>query len=305
MASYILRRILQAPLVLLVLVTCTFFLMRLAPGGPFDDERERPPAVEAALQAKYHLDEPVAMQYLRYIGDLLRGDLGPSFSNADVSVNRIIATFLPSSLLLGGMALGLACAIGLAAGVVAAVRRGTWLDYGTMTVSMLGLSVPPFVTGPILILLVAMWAGLLPPAGYGGMQHLILPAFTLALPFAGRIARLCRAGMLEVLEQDFVRTARAKGLPVWRVVLVHALPGGLVPVLGFLGPAVAALLTGSVVVEMIFQIPGLGRAFVDGALDRDYTLVMGAVLVYGLLLVISNLLADLAYGLLDPRIRMA
>lgn len=304
---YLLRRILQAPLVLWVLVTITFFMMRLAPGGPFDDERALPAAVEAALAAKYHLDESMVQQYLRFLGNILRGDLGPSYSQPDQTVVGIIATYLPPSLLLGAWALSLALVLGLASGCVAALKRGTWLDHLSMGGSLLGLSLPPFVIGPLLILGCSLWLGWLPPAGYQGLfapQYLILPALTLALPFAGRIARLTRAGMLEVLDQDFIRHARAKGLPERRVLLVHALPGAMIPVLGFLGPAIAALLTGSLVVELIFQLPGLGRVFVESALNRDYTVVMGTVLLYGSLLVLANLLSDCAYALLDPRIRL-
>jgi oligopeptide transport system permease protein len=308
MRSYLLRRLLQAPLVLWILVTIAFFLMRLAPGRPFVGERELAPAVEQALNAKYGLDDPLPLQYLRFLGNLLSGDLGPSFANPGRSVNDILATYLPPSLLLGSLALGFALLLGLGAGILAAVRRGSWLDVGVMTGSMLGLSIPPFVVGPLLILFLAVGLGLLPTGGYGGWsqpQYLLLPALTLALPFAGRIARLCRAGMLEVLEQDFIRSARAKGLPEHVVVLKHALPGGLLPVLGFLGPAIAALLTGSVVVELIFQVPGIGREFVESALDRDYLVVMGTVIVYGSFLIVSNLLSDLGYALLDPRIRFA
>jgi len=307
MCSYLIRRLWQAPIVLWVLVTLAFFLMRLAPGGPFDEERDLPPAVEQALAAKYHLDEPVWQQYARFLGDLLQADLGPSFSQPDTPVTRIILAYLPPSLLLGTLALALALSGGLMAGLVAANRRGGIIDWGTMAVALVGLSMPPFVIGPVLVLLCSIWAGWLPPAGYDGWDPrlLLLPAVTLALPFAGRIARLSRAGLLEVLHQDYIRAAEAKGLPRWRIVLVHALPGGLQPVLGFLGPAVASLLTGSLVVELIFEVPGLGRVFVESALARDYTLVMGTVLVYGLFLIVANLLTDLAYGLLDPRIRLA
>jgi oligopeptide transport system permease protein len=304
--TYILRRLLMAPLVVLVLVTISFVIIRAAPGGPFSGEKKMDPAVEAALRAKYHLDEPLPMQYLRWLGDLCRGDLGPSYKQTTRTVNEIIAATLPTSLFLGGVSLLLALFVGLAVGIVGAVRQGGAWDHLTMLLAMLGLSIPTFVIGPMLVLLFALYLGWLPVAEYQGPMHpsyVILPALTLAIPFAARIARLSRAGMLDVINADFVRTARAKGTPAMAVVLKHALPSAMIPVVGFLGPAVAALLTGSLVIEKIFQIPGLGREFVESATNRDYTLVMGTVIVYGLIVMACNLVADLLLGVIDPRIR--
>ncbi len=306
MLAYILRRLLMAPLVLLVLATISFVMMHAAPGGPFDAERKIDPETERALREKYHLDESPPRQYLRFLGDLARGDLGPSFIHKTQTVNEIIADKLPTSLFLGAVALLLALAIGLPAGVLGAVAQGSVWDRSTMVLCTLGLSIPPFVIGPMLALLFGLYLGWLPVAEYKGASapsYLVLPALTLAIPFAARIARLGRAGLLEVINADHVRSARAKGASEIAVVLKHALPAGMLPVIGFLGPAVAYLLTGSLVIEKIFQIPGLGREFVESATNRDYTLVMGTVLVYGAIVLACNLLADLALGVVDPRVR--
>jgi oligopeptide transport system permease protein len=303
--DYVLRRLLQTPIVLLVLITLAFFLVRFAPGGPFSTEGKRDPVVEAALRAKYRLDKPLWWQYGHYLWRLAHGDLGPSMKHKARTVNEIVGQALPISALLGAMAMLLALLIGIAAGIVSALRHNSVLDYGTMAAAVIGISLPTFVFGPLLQLVVAMYWHLLPLAGYRGLTqpaYLVLPAVTLALPFAARIARLMRAGMLDVLHQDFIRTARAKGLPESTVIFRHALRGGILPVVSFLGPAVATIMTGSLVVEQIFQIPGLGREFIEGALARDYTLVLGTVIVYGAALVICNLATDLLYGWLDPRV---
>lgn len=305
MKDYILRRLLQTPVVLLVLITISFFLMRFAPGGPFSDEIKYDPVVEQALREQFHLDDPLWHQYLRYLGGLLQGDLGPSMKHRARTVNEIMGQTLPVSLLLGAISLLVALLLGLSTGIVSALRHNTAFDLGTMATAVLGISLPTFVIGPLLQLSFAMYWDLLPVAGYHGASqpaYLLLPAITMALPFGARIARLMRAGMLDVLNQDFVRTARAKGLRERTVVLRHALRGGILPVVSFLGPAIASLMTGSLVVETIFQIPGIGREFIEGAQNRDYTLVLGTVLVYGTLLVIANLLTDIAYGVLDPRV---
>ncbi|MFT5128806.1 MAG: oligopeptide transport system permease protein [Rhodothermales bacterium] len=305
MLRYTLIRLVQAPIVLFLLVTITFFLIRFAPGGPFSGEKNLPPEVEAALEAKYQLDKPLPVQYFRFMGRLLHGDLGPSLKHKDRTVNEIIGSHLPTSMLLGGIAMSLALAMGLGAGIVAALRQNTAVDYSVMTVAVLGISLPTFVIGPLLQIFLAMRTQIFPVAQYHGLSspsYLVLPAVTLALPFAARIARLMRAGMLDVLGQDFVRTARAKGLHEHTVVLRHALRGGILPVISYLGPAIAAITTGSLVVEKIFQIPGLGSEFVESALNRDYFLVIGTVIVYGLFIVLCNLIADLAYGILDPRV---
>ena len=307
MGRYLIRRCVQAPLLLLVLATLSFFLMRAAPGGPFSADRHLDPVVEQALLRHFHLDEPLWRQYLRFLGDTLRGDLGPSFKHRAFSVNEILASRLPHSLLLGGLALVMALGLGFAAGLLAGARAGGFLDRGIMVAAILSLSVPAFVAGPLLQILCSVRHRWFPLAGYEGWrnpEYLVLPALTLAIPFAARIARLLRTGLAEAMGRDFVRTARAKGLSEPTVLLRHALREALLPVLSYLGPATAALATGSLVVEKIFALPGLGREFVEAALARDYTLVMGTVLLYGALIIACNLAVDLAYGFLDPRVRV-
>ena len=299
-------RLLQAPVVLLVLITISFFLIRFAPGNPFSGDRNVDPQVMAALEAKYRLDRPLAVQYGCFLADLAKGDLGPSIKHKGHSVTEIIARALPASMLLGGLALCLALGMGLILGTIAALHQNSARDVGAMLLAVIGISLPTFVIGPMLQILFAMKLDWLPLTGYEGIRapvYLMLPALTLAFPFAARIARLARAGMLEVLQQDYIRTARAKGLPERIVILRHALRGALMPVVSYLGPAIASVTTGSLVVEMIFGIPGLGSKFVESALNRDFTLVIGTVIVYGTFIVICNLIADLAYGLLDPRVR--
>jgi oligopeptide transport system permease protein len=301
-ARYLGGRLLGLPAVLLVIVTGSFFIMRIAPGGPFDMERALPAEVRANIEARYHLDEPLVRQYLRYLGDVARGDLGPSFRYPDRTVTELITLGFPVSLALGACALGLAVLLGGAAGILAGIRHNRLLDYLTMTVALGGVSVPNFVLGPLLILLFALWLGWLPVAGWGSWRHLVLPSVTLGVFYMAYVARLARAGMLEVIFQDFVRTARAKGLTEAAVVLRHALPSALMPVVSYLGPAAAGALTGSVVVETIFGIPGIGRYFVTNALNRDYTMVLGTVIFYSSLLVLFNLVVDLLYAWLDPRV---
>ncbi len=305
MKDYLLRRLLQTPIVLLVLITISFFLIRFAPGGPFSFEGRLDPQVQAALEAKYGLDKPLWKQYALYVGGLAKGDLGPSMKHPVHTVNEIIGHTLPTSLFLGTLALLFALALGLGAGIVSALHHNEVLDYGGMAATVIGISLPTFVIGPILQLLFAMYWQWLPVAGYAGLarpEYLVLPALTLSLPFAARVARLMRAGMLDVLNQDFVRTARAKGLRESTVIFRHSLRGGILPVVSFLGPAIATIMTGSLVVEQIFQIPGLGREFIASATNRDYTLVLGTVIVYGVLLILCNLASDLLYGWLDPRV---
>lgn len=301
----IFRRLLYAPIVLFLLVTMTFFLVRLAPGGPFSNERDLPEEVETALNARFGLDQPLHVQYMRMMSGLVRGDLGPSMKHRDRTVRDIISDHLPPSLLLGATAILLALWVGITVGIISALRANTVVDYLGMGATVIGISLPAFVFGPLLQLLFSMKLGWLPVAGYGSVRQLILPAVTLSLPFAARFARLMRAGMLEILSEDFIRTAHAKGLSEFTIVTRHALRGAILPVISFLGPAVAAITTGSLVVEKIFNIPGLGREFVESALNRDYTLVMGTTLVYGAFIVLCNMLADLSYAALDPRIRDA
>jgi len=306
MLRYALRRLLHAIPTLLVLVTIAFFMVRLAPGGPFDTERALSPEVEANLAAKYHLDEPLGAQYLRYLSDLARGDFGPSFQYKDYSVTELIAAGFPVSLTLGALAMLLAVLLGVAAGATAALHRGRTLDRVLMAAAMTGISVPNFVLAPLLVLGFAVLLGWLPAGGWTeqGASALLLPVVALALPQVAYVARLTRGALLEVLSQPWIRTARAKGLTEREVVLHHALKPALLPVVSYLGPALAALVTGSVVVEQIFGIPGLGRYFVQGALNRDYTLVVGVVVFYGAIVIAFNLVVDLAYGWLDPRVRL-
>jgi oligopeptide transport system permease protein len=357
---YVLRRLLWMPLVLLVLISLTFAIIRSAPGNPFSAERVIAPEVEKALNEKYGFDRHPVEQLGRYLVGAVQGDLGPSIKYKDRTVTEILGAGIWKTVLLGGVATVLALLIGLTAGVIGAVKQNSAFDYGSMSIATFGMSVPNFVTGPVLVLLFALSWKLLPVSGFDvsftawpvagvfllylawrvaelvrvgrkGLSvgreigclwiailavaatatitllvrnsMLVLPALTLALPFASRIARLMRAGMLEVIGQDYVRTARAKGLTETTVVLRHALKGGILPVVSYLGPAVAGILTGSLVVERIFAIPGIGREFVEAALSRDYFLVLGVVVLDGALLVGFNLLVDVAYGFLDPRIR--
>ncbi len=305
MFKYSFKRFLAALPTLLVLMTLAFFMMRAAPGGPFDQEKTLPPEVQANLDKKYHLDEPLIKQYGRYLFDLAKGDFGPSFQYKDYSVNELIATGFPVSFRLGISAVILAFLFGTCFGTLAALRQNSITDYSVMTAAMTGISVPNFVMAPILILILAVYLKWLPAGGWNGgaFKNTILPIISLALPQIAYISRLTRASMIEVLRSNPIRTARAKGLPERLVIFRHALKPALLPVISYLGPATAAIITGSVVVEQIFGIPGLGRYFVQGALNRDYTLVMGVVVFYGALIILFNFLVDLVYAMLDPRIR--
>ncbi|NKF23954.1 oligopeptide ABC transporter permease OppB [Solimonas marina] len=307
MLSFALRRLLSAVPTLFVLVTLTFFLMRAAPGGPFDGERTLPPQVEAALTREYHLDAPLWRQYLDYLGNLAHGDLGPSFQYEGYRVTELIGDALPVSLALGSAALALSLLLGGVIGAVAALRQGRWIDPLLTHITLIGVSIPNYVIAPLLVLLFAVTLGWLPA---GGWHHdrptdMVLPVIALALPQIAYIARLLRNGLIDALATPYLRTARAKGLPLRLLVLRHAWRPAVLPVISHLGPAAAGLLTGSVVVEQVFGIPGLGRYFVQAALNRDYTLVLGAVLLYGTLIVLFNFVVDLLYGALDPRLRTA
>ena len=289
---------------LLVLITIAFFMIRLAPGGPFDSEKILPPEIKANLEAKYHLDEPLVKQYFRYLGQIITLDFGPSFQYKDWTVNELIARGFPVSLTIGGLAIVLAFFLGTLIGIIAAMRQNTAVDYSLMGVAMLGISIPNFVVAPLLILLVAVYAGWLPAGGWDwSVQRMVLPVVTLALPAIAYIARLTRGSMIEVLNSNYIRTARAKGLPEYLVIRRHALKPALLPVISFMGPATAGLITGSVVIERIYSIPGLGSYFVQGALNRDYTLVMGVVIFYGVIIILLNFIVDILYAWMNPRIR--
>lgn len=325
MTRFLLRRFGWFLLTIFVVVTVSFVLMRQVRGGPFDGERSLSPAIEANIQARYHLDWPLWKQYLHYVGPfnldergpaflggdgsaplggVLAGDFGPSYKYRDFTVNDIVGQSLPISMTLGAVALAWALLLGLSAGVLSALRRGTRLDVTLRVAATAGIALPNFTIAGFLVIGFVFLVPLLPVAGYGTWQHLLLPGFALGAPFAAYIARLTRTGMLEVLSQDYIRTAHAKGLPPRLVLLRHAIRGGVLPVVSYLGPATAGILTGSLVIERVFAIPGMGSHFVNSALNRDYTLAMGVTILYTVLVYGLNTLVDIAYTLLDPRISL-
>ena len=302
MIRFLARRLFASLVVLAVVVTTCFFLMRLIPGGPFDTEQSTDPVIQANLLAAYDLDAPIHEQFGRYVEGLVwRGDLGPSLRYRDYTVSEILAESLPVSLVLGGSALVLALLFGLGAGALAAARRGSALDTAIMALAGLGLALPSFVVAGVLVLLFVFHWQLFPVVGFGSPAQLVLPAVSLALPFAATIARLFRAGLLEVLGEDWIRTARAKGRSPLAVLWIHAARPACIPVVSYLGPAIAGVLSGSLVIESIFAIPGVGTHFVESALNADYNLALGVVIVYTVLLTVANLAVDLAYNLIDPR----
>ncbi|MES2473246.1 MAG: oligopeptide ABC transporter permease OppB [Pseudomonadota bacterium] len=313
MTGYALRRLLGAIPTMFVIITLAFFMMRAAPGGPFDMERRLPPEIEKNLKAAYDLDKPLIQQYAIYLGKAVQGDFGPSFKNKDFTVAELIGNGLPVSARLGLWSMGLALLIGTSLGIIAALRQNRWQDYSVMSVAMLGITIPTFVTAPLLTLAFGIYGVTLfgqeltlPVGGWNGgaWQNMVLPVTVLALPQIAIIARLMRGAMVEVLRANYIRTARAKGLSASRIVLSHALRAAALPLVSYMGPALAAVLTGSLVVEQIFGLPGIGRYFVQGALNRDYTLVMGVVICYASLIILLNFLADMAYAILDPRVRL-
>jgi oligopeptide transport system permease protein len=303
MLRFIFRRLLETIPVFFIIITATFFMIRFVPGGPFTAERAVTPEVQRNLDKAYGLDKSLGAQYLDYLKMLARGDLGPSFKYANRTVNEIIADKLPTSLELGFLSLAVALLVGLTLGVLAAVKRNTWIDYVASSVAMVGVCVPTFVLGPLLVLVCAIHFGWMNASGWYSPIDRVLPSLTLGCVYAAYIARLTRGGMLEVLNQDYIRTARAKGAGESRVIFKHALRGGLLPVVSFLGPAVAGILTGSFVIETIFQIPGLGREFVSSAFNRDYTLVLGTVILYASLIVFLNLVVDVVQVWLNPKLK--
>lgn len=305
MTKFIIRRLLGLIPTLFIIITISFFVIRVAPGGPFSAERKVSPEILRNLEAKYNMDDPLFKQYFDYLGSVVRFDLGPSFVYKDYDVNYYIGQGLPKSMLVGALAVGIALVLGLTAGVISALRQNSAYDYVAMSIAVIGISIPLFVIGPALMYVFAVKLGWLPVAGWIdrlGPAALVMPVATLALPPFAYIARLSRASVLEILRSDYVRTARAKGLSEGAVVFRHVLKGSLLPVVSYLGPALAATLTGSVVVEQIFRVPGLGRHFVNSAFNRDYTMIMGTVIVYSALLLILNFIVDVIYGYLDPRI---
>jgi oligopeptide transport system permease protein len=305
MLRYAVRRIAGVVPTFLVIITASFFIVRLAPGGPFDQEQTLSPQVRANLDKAYGLDRPMAFQYWKYVRGLAHGDFGPSFKQRDFSVTDLIAQGLPVSASLGLAAIALAVLLGIPLGMAAALWRNTAIDHGVSGLVVLGVALPGFVTGPLLALAFGVYLQWLPVAGWenGSLRYFVLPAVTLALPLIAYVARLTRASVLEAFRANFIRTARARGLGHWRILWRHALRPAMLPVVSYLGPATAFVVTGSLVVETVFGLPGTGRYLVQGAINRDYTLVMGMVIVYATLVLLLNLLADLAYGWLDPRVR--
>lgn len=304
MLVFIVKRLLQAIPVLLLVITATFFMVHAAPGGPFDKDRAVPAEVMKKLNEQYHLDDPLWEQYIDYLGNLLQGDFGPSFKYPTHSVNDLLIAGLPATLELSFYAITFALILGLAAGILASLKPNSLQDYIPMSSAMIGICMPTFVLGPILLLVFGIWLEWLPVAGWGQIPgDKVLPSITLGFAYAAYIARISRGGMLEVMSQDYIRTARAKGLSTKRVVFVHALRGGITPVISFLGPAIAGLLAGSFVVESIFQIPGLGRFYVTAAFNRDYTMILGFTIFFAALIIIFNLLADIILVWLNPKMR--
>jgi len=304
MIKFILKRLLELIPVLLISITIVFFMIRLAPGGPFTEEKSFSAEAIARLNEHYGLDKPILVQYGTYLGNLLKGDLGPSFQYPSRSVNEIIAETFPVSLELGALAMLFALIVGLLAGIVASLRPNTVQDHLPMGIAMTGICMPSFVLGPILILIFGLGLGWLNASGWETASDRILPVITLGSAYAAYISRLTRGSMLEVLPADYIRTARAKGLSEGKVIFKHALKNALLPVVSFLGPATAGIITGSFVVETIFNIPGMGRMFVLGAFNRDYTLILGLVVFFALLVVLFNAFVDILLGLLNPKLRM-
>lgn len=304
MFVFIVKRILQSIPVLLLVTAVTFFMIHAAPGGPFSQERVLPPEVIKHLNERYHLDEPIWQQFLGYVGHLLQGDFGPSFKYPTHTVNDLIAAGFPATFELAIYATLFALVVGLTAGIIASLKPNSIQDYIPMSSAMLGICLPSFVLGPLLLLVFGIWLQWLPVAGWGQIPgDKILPSVTLGAAYAAYIARISRGGMLEILSQDYIRTARAKGLSTSRIIFVHALRGGITPVISFLGPAIAGLLAGSFVVETIFQIPGLGRFYVQAAFNRDYTMIMGCTIFFAFLIIVFNLLADVLLVWLNPKLR--
>ena len=305
MLRYILRRLLTAIPTLFLIVTISFFLMHVAPGGPFNMERGIPPEIKANIERLFHLDEPVWMQYLRYLNNLIHGDLGPSYILLNFSVAELFHVGLPVSIRIGSLAMLLSLVAGCAFGVVAALRQNRAVDYLVIATATAGSTIPTFVIAPLIQLLFGLTWHLLPIGGWnnGALLNTIGPVITLALPQLATVARLMRGSMIESLHADHIRTARAMGLSDYAVVVRHAMRGALLPIVSYAGPAAAGLLTGSIIVETIFQIPGVGRYFIDAALNRDYTLVMGTVVMIAVFTIVFNLIVDLLYAVVDPRVR--
>lgn len=306
MLRFVVKRILQAIPTLFIIITLAFILIRSVPGGPFDGERILNPVIKANLEKKYHLDKPLYQQYFIYLNDIVHGDFGPSFKYKDFTVNQLIYDGLPVSMTIGFYAMSMAVFFGVLFGTIAALKQNTKFDYSAMVLALVGISIPSFVTAPIMILIFAVGFDVLPAGqwnGAFGFENLVMPVIALSLPMIAYITRIMRGSMIEVLNSLFIRTARAKGLPEWRVVVFHALKPSLLPVVSFVGPATAAIITGSIVIEQIFGLPGVGQHFIKGAINRDYTLVMGIVILSATFIITFNILTDIVYAYLDPRVR--
>lgn len=305
MLKFIFRRLLEAIPTLLVLITISFFMMRLAPGSPFTGERNLPPEVLANIEAKYHLNDPVYKQYFRYLGELAQGDFGPSFKYKDFSVNELLARNFPVSIKLGLCAFFLALLTGVSAGVTAALNQNTRWDYAVMGFAMIGVVIPSFVVAPLLVMIFAITLKWLPAGGWqnGALPYMILPVIALSLSYIASISRITRSSMIEVLHSNFIRTAKAKGLPMRVIIFRHALKPALLPVLSYLAPAFVGIITGSMVIETIFGLPGIGQLFVNGALNRDYSLVLSLTILVGSLTILFNAIVDILYAVIDPKIR--
>lgn len=305
MNKYIIRRLLGIIPTLWIIITVSFFIIRLAPGGPFLMEKNLPPHIIENLEKKYDLDKPLLIQYVKYLGRIAVGDLGISLQYLDREVSYFIKQNLPHSLLLGSLALLISLTLGISAGIVSALKKNTWIDYTIMSTTVIGISVPLFVIGPILMYIFAIKLQWLPTSGWIGGRNgnlaMLLPIVTLSFPYTANIARLTRASVIEVLHSDYIRTAYAKGLSTFRIITHHVIRGAITPVVSYLGPIFAAVVTSSVVVEVLFRVPGVGRFFVTSSFNRDYTLIMGLVIVYSVILMIMNLLVDILYLYIDPR----
>ncbi|MCI2045610.1 MAG: oligopeptide ABC transporter permease OppB [Sphaerochaeta sp.] len=306
MIKYIIKRIIGMIPTLLIIITLSFFIVRVAPGGPFATERAMPEVIKRNIEAKYHLDEPLIKQYGRYLFDVMRGDLGPSYKYKDYDVNYYIFNSLPNSMVLGTISMAIALVVGILLGVLAAIYQNSWVDYLCMAFAVMGISIPLFVIAPILQMIFALNLKWFPTSGWyttgQGWKSVVLPAMALSFEYFATIARLTRSSMLETLRSDYIRTAKAKGMKGSQIIMKHAMKGAMLPVVSYLGPAFAGIITGSVVVEQIFRVPGLGKFFVQSSFNRDYTLIVGVVIVYSVILVFMNLIVDIVYALLDPRI---
>ena len=305
MLTFISKRILEAIPTLLILITVSFFLMHSAPGSPFSSERTLPPEVLANINAKYHLDEPVINQYFYYLGGLLQGDLGPSFRYKDFTINELIAQSFPVSAEIGIWSFLVALLIGVGCGIIAALRQNSWLDYSVMGFANLGIVLPNFVLAPLCILFFSIYNQWLPAGGWNGgaWPYLIMPVIAMSTSYIAQIARITRGSMIETMHSNFIRTASAKGLPKYRIIFQHALRPAMLPVISYLGPAFVGIVTGSVIVDVYFGTGGIGQHFINGALNRDYSMVMGVTILVGTLTILFNAIVDILYAVIDPKIR--